>query len=352
MIYLNPTRRIGERTGAIPVSEEQIERIINKLLRGRGVKRRDGLMSIVGVGVFQPQLTARDSVTSYATGKKEPLIVRLVDAGGEVAQRHSGAGGWASTKDSARGRRASKKERVARISRAIEAIGLRPTEKRLQKALARGVARRSFLDERHAAIHLTFPFNEWHDETVIRRTLANVLRHELAHSMDEYVRRKQMGRAGMRSPLEELSRDVHHVSWVLKLPKRTISKWDETIEDTMARAPRPPRREEFGADYYNRPEEVTARIPEVFAEIESKGQKVGREIDALMRYRGETRARAVEMSLLWASRTLRDLAHHGTPKTMRRVMTAIYDRFHREPWWPPATGVLKNRRTSRRRTSR
>lgn len=367
----NPTRREGKRTGAIPVDEAQVSRIVNKIFRSPRAKRdRNGDITLTTKTSYitlkrgkgkkvrfrrtSREIDVKDKVASYATGIKEPLLVRVVDRRSWDAHNHEGAGGWASTHEMLPGKKVPQKKRVERISRALEALGVRPTETLVNRALAAGVASHEH-DRRVAAVHLVTDFDEPYPERWLRTRLSNVLRHELAHSADEQVRRRQMSHVYGSTPFDVLNDDVVHVVRALGLPRKKLLEWDRTVRDPRRTSSRPVRRsnveDKFGADYYNDPVEVTARLPEIFEEISKKRPRVAADVSELMKM-GQARGQALETAFMWSSPTLSTIAFHWTPKTQRRVMTAMYDRFHEEPWWPRATGVLKNRRTSRRRTSR
>lgn len=407
----NPTRRVGPRTGAIPVSEEQVSRIIGKIFRSGGVKpvrSKSGASLVklvgrtlarsrtVGAGKHKKRLTiryttnrieVRDKIENYATGKVDPLIVEVVDGDSWAAERHPGASGWAGTEEVWEGRRVSKRDRLARITRAIEALGLRPTEKRVSKALESRVASQDRRGMRTARVTLVAHFNEPYNKKALRESMTQTLRHELAHSMDESVRRRQIARLGTQTDLDQLEQDVPSVAYALHLPRKKIRDWFWTMglqaveeqrgteqerQERRRRRLKLPRRksaatsrpispgqptepqDRFGERYYNDPVEVTARIVEILHELDTStpySLSLREELARLPSFYPD-RSQRLLVAIRFSSRTFTNIEHILTPANFARVMKAIYDRYHTESWWPQATGVYKNRRTSRRRTSR
>jgi hypothetical protein len=344
------------------VREADVQRILNKIFRSRQIRDVPGhpgyvmLHEVKGRRLFDRHvIKVRDKIESYATGKKEPLVVSVFDRE-RVSIEHSTSGGWQSSRLDEKLIMVPKKVRVARLSRAIEAMGKRVTPKRISTLLGTHVARRKWIPGREVQIALVARFGEPFKKDWLRERLGDVLRHELAHAMDETARQDQMARWADRDG-DEFERDTAGVVLGLGLPRRLLNVWHDVKRPERkrkkkvlrtSREPRKPR--VFDAAYYNEPKEVTARIVEILYELDREdalkielelfGTKYGRSNQLLAATR-------------WASPTFARLEMWLTPKSFARVMKAIYDRYHAEPWFPQATGVYKNRRrTSRRRTSR
>jgi hypothetical protein len=356
----NPTRRVGPRTGAIPVREADVQRILNKIFRSKQVRAVRGQAGYV---MLHPARSRRrlarthaidvtDKIESYATGKVEPLLVSVLDKKRAVPVEHSTSGGWQSSKLKAETVVLPKRERVARLSRAIEALGKRVTPKRIERLLGTYAARRRWVHGREARIALVARFGVPLDKQQLRVRLGDVLRHELAHAMDETARQDQMAR--WRDVDHELEDDTASVVYGLGLPRSLLSVWNDPTLPPKRSTPRPlpePRKPRvFDDAYYNDPKEITARLVEIFHELDHENA-FKTELD--FQSFEHDRNKRVLRSMRWTSDTFNKLERRLTPKNFARVMKAVYDRYHAEPWFPQATGVYKNRRrTSRRRTSR
>lgn len=353
----NPTRRKGPRTGAIHVSDVVVGRVMNKILRSPRVKNLGGdavmFASAPRSRRYQTRfkIEVKDKVRSYATGKTDPLVVTVIDKE-HVPIEHLQSGGWMSSSRRVDETKVPREKRLTRAREAIRAIGLRETPARMER-LMRSVAfaRWNLRPQRSANITLVVKF----DAPVRLKRLRNVLRHELAHAMDEGVRRKQMAWLAQTydDHRTEEERDAAIAASILpRVPQETRDALrrrppeKRTSKRTSKRGPK-----QFDVAYYNEPAEVTARIVEILHEL-SENDAFKSELRFQQDSYPRDRAKMVVDSVSWVSPTFAQIADILTPRNFARVMKAIYDRYHNEPWFPQSTGVLKNRRTSRRRTSR
>jgi hypothetical protein len=378
----NPTRRKGPRTGGIPVSEATVTRILNKIFRSPQAKKvrvrrltpKGYVLTKAPYGdkavMFMParsrkryrsgySIEVEDKIASYATGKTEPLVVTVLDKERAVPYEHSGAGGWQRSTRLAKVSKVPKKERLARIDRALAALGLRVTPKRVKRLLASAFARTRRSVGRTAHIALVSRFGVPTKKERLRLKLGNVLRHELAHAMDESARKAQMRREETlyEDDRSELERDATLAVWILGLPRRHLAVWEDTrprplparVKRTSrpsARAPRQPQPRVFDAAYFNDPKEVTARIVEILHEL--GGEDGSFRAELLYAPPRATRSERVLEAMRNSSETFVRIEPVLTPQNFARVVRAVYDRYHTEPWFPQAGGILKNRRTSRR----
>jgi hypothetical protein len=174
------------------------------------------------------------------------------------------------------------------------------------------------------------------DLTKVRAVLA----HELTHVADEAARRYH----ARESAKSELLTDIDMVAEELKLSEYIPKRHEE-----MRAAPR------HGPEWANDQQEVTAMISEIMEEVGPFTENI--RVFRLQRMlNGREKFPSRERELIsffrWVSPTFAEFAPEWEPKSLNRVLRALWDRYHDEPGFGRASGVFKNRMTSRRRTSR
>lgn len=163
-------------------------------------------------------------------------------------------------------------------------------------------------------IVLPVPFEKPLDATVMFPSLKSTLRHELAHAMDEYLRQRDW-------------RQVEEDNFQLYLMNAAAAlgfEPDEYIEATYGVSEGMDTwTEEEWRRYYNRPEEVVARLTQAVEEL-SKPQQ---QMLLGMRLLQEEGPRS-EIVVNWAldmSRSLRSMWPRLNERARRRTLIAIYE---------------------------
>lgn len=151
------------------------------------------------------------------------------------------------------------------------------------------------------------------------REIRSTFRHEIAHAMDESVRRDFAQRL-------ERSNELSCVSDVAELTGREVSddarreiSWDEGVDEDSDSA---------WAAYYNLPQEVVARLTESVPYLTSIGAEI--DLDKSIKTGGDAPVSAIvfEWAMRW-SRGIRNMWPQLSETNRRRVLRAIYDMAER-----------------------
>jgi len=373
----NPTRRKGPRTGAIPVPKALVDKIVRAIFARPEVVHTFGtlapisaeerlLNAIVGerpteLVTFTPLIIPGTHVKlwhfslyfrirSYVTGKEEELEVTIRDMKRDkFSSYESGVSGW---QQSATGEivELPKATRRERVRKALVLLGVDPTPTMIKKVFSADPTIALYGDlagQRVAQVSVAFEFNvpakrQWAEEYV-----RNTLVHEIAHVLDEGAKLRQMRamrEGGKDTVLADDFMDAQDIADLLDLPPPP--------EPRVSLDPRRTSKKHFTPTtaYFERPSETTAHIVEIFDQVDRRVRdlKYYLRLNQSFEDRGPSLVRALRK----VSSTFRYMEQKWDARSLNRVLRAVYDRYHREKWFPPPTGVLKNRRTSRRRTSR
>jgi hypothetical protein len=247
------------------------------------------------------------------------------------------------------------KARRAVLAKAtLRRLGIKPTSDLIETLLKGAFALYwSPPGKREAVVTLTVPFKQDLPLRSLDDSFRSTLVHEIAHVLDEGIRLKQI--RSREAAEKEFARgeaniQMEEAAEILGLP---MPPPPPEVEAPVSESRRKKEALVPTADYYNLPQEVTARLPEIFDELDRNASSVGSHAASLVAI-GTPRDQVVLSTLRWWSPTFRSASKHWSDTSLKRVLRAVYDRYHDEPWFPKATGVYKNsRRTSRRRrTSR
>lgn len=323
--------RSGPRTGAVHLPEGLVDTVMSSLI-SKGTKTPRGLvirfgrtgtvgkrivMERIPLGVFR--------VPNHATGKITEASVFL-----SQGERPEGR----MTVMPMKPRAIPTKEKLRRVRAALRRLGASVSEKRLSK-----LADDTIFDWYYGTdVTIDIPARPLGRSDLLR--LRAVIRHELTHVADETTRRYHARESAKSDALT----DIDMVSEALGLDEY-VPKGREAMAP-MAHD---------GEAWANDPKEVTAMIAEIMEEIGDFGKnimafRVRRMLDGRPRF--PSREREVIAFFRWISPTYREISSEWTPKNLNRVLRALWDRYHNEPGFPAAEGLLPNRRSSRRRTSR
>lgn len=328
-----------QRTGAVHVPDSLVNRIMRAIVRA-GEKTPDGIIFPFGdLPPFLRQAIAERggrlpptpplniglfSVTSPATGVAVKVRVSLV-AGDRSAGRY--------TFDLGGEKRTSKEERKDRALKALSSLGLKLPAKKVGE-----LAGMLFTFHESREIILNVPHRPLKSRDLSH--LRSVLVHELTHAADEGARRRH----GFDKKKMQLLDDIDVISEELGLGEYMPTK-RERVEPSPTHGP----------EWANDPREVTAMINEIATEIGDFDMAM-----ETFRFRMwlekrppfKSRERELIAFLRWKSPTFLDVSSEWEPKNLNRVLRSIWDRYHAKKEFPKATGVLINRRTSRRGTIR
>jgi len=384
-MFVNPTRRKGRRTGGIPVPKALVEKILRQIFSNVHVvrtmlrpQRKDAeaqlLAAIFGEDqaeehvTFVPtelgghkfwSFTIHDTIQSYVTGKRESLEVSVRDLERDKGSPYSGGvAGWQSS-GSADPVNAGKAERVERVKKALVGLGLEPSPAMVRKVFAEDPSFAVFsikpTEKRTVQVNLAVKFMTPMPRRALEDYFRSTLVHEIAHGLDEGLRMRHVRRSKESEEEDRLfweSEDAEEVAELLGLPLPTHPRKEAALRRLTDRKVHfKPTKE-----YYERPSEVTARIAEIFSEVDRRLKlfKAMVQQAPVERAMGIERPRAARLlkALRTVSATFKRDEKNWDEASLARVLRAVYDRYHHEKWFPKATGVYKNRRTSRRRTSR
>jgi hypothetical protein len=373
-----PTRRKGLRTGGIPVPKALVEKILRTIFASEHVMHTVGvpagaatreermLAAIFGEDRPMPLVTFlpwgrelgkeyvswrhqfRFNIQSYVTGKHEALEVVVRDLKRDKFSPFSGGvSGW-QTSSSGDLVELPKAQRVERARAALLLLGVEPSPVMIRKVFT---ADPSFAmygeapEQRAIEVNLAVEFEKPLSLKQVENSFRSTLVHEIAHGLDEGLRLRDLRRRKeheQEDRLDALS-DAEDIAFALGLPDPVLPR-EKAVHRLTSRKKRHfvPTKE-----YYELPHEVTARIPEIFSQV---GQRLTR-FKAMLASPGD-RSSALLSALRSVSPTFRTGEKNWDQQSLARILRAVYDRYHHEKWFPQATGVYKNRRTSRRRTSR
>ena len=313
----NPTRRQGPRTGAIPANLPLVDKIMEAVV-GAGRPTREGLVytyfdGYVPLGYF--------SVESYATGELKLWAVKLKHS--ESFLTGGITGGIREDYDS----HPTAAERVARVREALRRIRATASEEEVRR-----------ISDKLPALKvepvLWIGISDKPVDDADLEEIRHVVAHELAHASDEHVF-KRLEAFGEE---EKANYDTHMVAHHLRLRHPVGTALKISVDE-----------------YLNDPVEVTAFISQIMSEVGSFDQELAAwhaKRKELGRPAFASRHDELIAFLKYRSAVFNLLSEDWTPKTTSRVLRAIWDRYHDEESFPKATGVLKNRRSSRRRSSR
>jgi len=327
------TRRTGPRTGAIHVPKKLLDRIMAVLV-SKGEKTDAGLVFDFSNPdlplVLRQALAARGrkpqsipiELGTYHLRSRETGRMFKVDV--QATRGFHGNAAGATSISTLEQRRLSKPERRRLAQRALHTLGVTnvPPDSVIDQIVRFGGG---------LSVSIEIP-----DQPVKGRGLRlirSVLAHELTHVVDESSRifRELSEKAGNAND------DVAAIAETLGLPPREGRLPDLGYEEGWENAKR----------------EVTAMIREIMEEIDYPDGFTKK----IMHFRivhppRKTRDQSLIAFFRWASPTFAENSSHWTKKNLERVLRALWDRYHSQRGFPQAEGVLKNRRTSRRRTSR
>lgn len=333
------TRRIGPRTGAVHFPPALLDRIMRTLVR-RGKKTPKGLvLKFESLPPFLRQAMEESGrraptaplklgtfrVPNYVTG-------RVMNVPISVTQGAQAAGRAGVTMSSEK--RTSKAERRERVEAALQKLRVTVSPEKLD-ALTDLV----FSWNTGVEIDVDLPPRPLSHGDLARARA--VLAHELTHVADEAARRYHAKEAAKSDRLTDIEMIVEELKLGQYVPKK-----GEEVDP----APR------HGVEWANDREEVTAVINEIAEEIGPFTANI--QAFRFMHMRSgrksfPSRERELIAFLRWVSPTFAEFVSEWTPENLKRVLRAIWDRYHMEPGFAKPTGVYKNpRRTSRRRTSR
>lgn len=320
------------RTGAIHLPAGLIDRVMTALVSaGRPTSR--GLVFDFGPkSVLGPRAVAmktiglgRFRVPNHATGKITNVSVVLGQG-----DRAEGRMSIMPTKE----RKLSKEEMRDRVRTALRRLGATVPPEKLDK-----LANDTIFDWHYGIeVGIDIPDRPLTTSDLLR--LRAVVRHELTHVADETTRRYQSREAAKSDVLT----DIDLIAETLGLGEYRPKKHERMT----------PLSHE-GDAWANDPKEVTAMIPEIMEEVgpfqkNMMSFRVRRVLEGRPDF--PSRERELIAFFRWISPTYREISSSWTPKNLNRVLRALWDRYHEEPGFPAAEGLYRNRRTSRRRTSR
>jgi hypothetical protein len=292
------------------------------------------------------------TVRNYVTGKNEVLRVTVRDLERDKHSAYaSGVAGWqeSSSDDIVELPKAQRRERAAR---ALKLLGIDPTPAMIKKVFDADEAFAMFgsppLGQRVIEVSLAVNFMVPLRRSEIEREFRDTLVHEIAHGLDEGLKARHVRRVQRMAAEYEAMEADHEAAEVAGLLGLPIA---EEARDDGPSGPRSSRKKKHFVPtqaYYELPTETTARIAEIFSQVDRNLASFKRDLRWVTSSRSDTLLRA----LRYTSFTFRRMEPRWDRLSLQRVLRAVYDRYHREKWFPQPTGVLKNRRTSRRRTSR
>jgi len=278
----------------------------------------------IGMPTSAPITIGSFSVTNPVTKVTSRVPVSLVQ-GDRAAGRY--------TTEIVGERRTSKADRKARAVKAIGRLCLKLPAKKIDE-LADMLF--SFNERREIVLNVPSRPLKLKDLSTLRAVLA----HELTHAADEGARRHRIAQDKKMQLLD----DIDVISDELKLGEYIPTK-RERIEAASV----------GDTEWSNDPREVTAMLNEIATEIgdfDSAMDSFRFSLRVAGRPEFKSRDRELIAFLRWQSPTFREVSSEWTPKSLKRVLRSIWDRYHTEKKFPKATGVLKNRRTSRRTSRR
>jgi hypothetical protein len=264
------------------------------------------------------------NVPAYVTGKvvKVPVVLTQgARVAGRAAIRLMGE------------RRLSLAERKRRVTTALQKLGITVSPAKFAQ-----LTDLIFAWNAGVEVYIDIPRKPLNGDDL--RQVRAILAHELTHVADEAA---SLGRQRESEKSDALS-DIDLITEELKLPGY-VPKRGEDVEPS-------PR---DGPEWANDRNEVTAMISEIMEEIGNFTETIKLfRLDRVLHGRRPFPSRERELIAFfrWASPTFTQVSPEWEPKNLNRVLRALWDRYHAEPGFPRATGVHRNRRTSRRRTSR